>query len=499
MRLRRPIVVLACYLVCCSGIGKPTTSADEPNSPIRVRFDAIHSHTWIESLPQPGINQYHLLAGPSRAAQALVAMGWQVDVQLSAWDAESLGSLDLVVLNLVSADRPALRVSEIAALRDFVQAGAGLIIITDHTNCYFHNHALEPLFDQLELNLSNATACERPPYTLGQASGWILIDSFRDHPIVSGIRHLGFQTAGTVDERFAVAWTSPASWADRGSVPMYGEGKDMGFTGDFHQQPDEPSGPLPVLAAKKFGAGRIVVLGDQNAIGGLFLNYADNRRLWLQSARWAAGSSSEPALELARGLAPDSGRSLVWCVEPLADHDFYWGSSDRQDHYHAFALLNKFADARASDVCPSDAHWMIVPSERLLQQEHWRIEVRKFLEQPGKHAVIWLDDGNSNPADWIPGVLEAAPSASAVPSESVEASASVESESIRSWTKTNGSTLDLWKNTKHWTNRELLGPEASRNDADDRREEAMVDPLWKRGLKRVKSFAQTIDWPRDEP
>jgi DNA-binding transcriptional LysR family regulator len=127
------------------------TRAQDPDPPIRVRFDAMHSHTWIETLPQPGLNQYHLLAGPSRAAQTLAAMGWQVDVQLEAWDAASLASLDLVVLNLVSADRPAFRVSEIAALREFVQRGAGLIIITDHTNCYFHNHALEPLFDQLDL------------------------------------------------------------------------------------------------------------------------------------------------------------------------------------------------------------------------------------------------------------------------------------------------------------------------------------------------------------
>jgi hypothetical protein len=45
----------------------------------------------------------------------------------------------------------------------------------------------------------------------------------------------------------------------------------------------------------------------------------------------------------------------------------------------------------------------------------------------------------------------------------------------------------------------LLGPEASRNDADVRLEEAMIDPLWERGLKRVKSLEQTIDWPHDEP
>ena len=456
--------------------------ADDLNRSVRVRFDAAHSHTWIESPPQPGLNQYHLLAGPSRAAQALVAMGWGVDVQLGAWDESSLNKIDLVVLNLVSADRPAFRVSEILAIVDFVRKGGGLIVITDHTNCYFHNHVLEALFDQLDLKLTNETACETPPGALSQGAGWILVDAFGDHPMVKGIEHVGIQTGGTVDERFGVAWTSRTSWGDVGRIPMYGEGKGMGFLGNFQKDPEERQGPLPVVAAKEFGAGRIVVIGDQNAIGGFFLNYADNRRLWLQSALWASGQKEQIEASLANGLAGESGRSLIWCVEPMSEHPFYWGSTDRGGYYHAFGLLNKHADARATDRDLIDAKWMVVPSDRLMQKDRWRIKTREFLKQPNKHAVVWMDQGQIPEQDWVGGLLQG------------KTTTMLETEMMRIYTCEDGSTLQLWKQAQRWSNGELLGPEATRNDEDYRREEALLDPMWKLGLKRMKAFHETIDW-----
>ncbi|MFN5273065.1 MAG: hypothetical protein ACK5E3_07675, partial [Planctomycetota bacterium] len=166
-----PVVVCYVILAACGR----STHAYQDSPILQVRFDAYHSHTWIESIPQPGFNQYHLLSSPSRAAQALVAMGCQVDVQLKPWDEISLRNINLVVLNLVSADRPAFRVSEIEAISDFVQRGGGMILITDHTNCYFHNHALEALCDRLDIKLTSQTACEMPPQTLAQGAGWILV------------------------------------------------------------------------------------------------------------------------------------------------------------------------------------------------------------------------------------------------------------------------------------------------------------------------------------
>lgn len=457
----------------------------DPQPPIRVRFDAAHSHTWIESVPQPGINQYHLLASPSRAAQALVAMGCKVDVQLTTWDSEALKDVDLLVLNLVSADRPAFLVSEISAIRDYVRGGGGLILITDHTNCYFHNQVLEPLCQQLDIKLSQHTACEQPPRTLAQGSGWILVDSFREHPIAQDVEFLGLQTGGTVDDRYGIAWTSPMAWADNARVPMYGEGKDMSFTGNFHRDPDEALGPIPVLAAKEFEKGRIVVLGDQNAIGGLFLNYADNRRLWLQSALWASGKNTDSLQRLEKGLAAEPDRTLVWCVEPLAELDFYWGSTDREEYYHAFGLLNKHADARATHRDLMQAEWMIIPSNALMSQSHWISTTKEFLEQADKNAVVLVADTESNFEEWIAQLLKE------------KKYTVIDSDIGRTYTLENRSSIHLWKHAKRWVNRQLLGPEATRNDTDYRWEEALLSPMRKYGLKTVQSFEASVNWPEE--
>lgn len=472
-------------LQACIGTTILAQTPDAKTS-LRIRFDAVHSHTWIESMPQPGINQYHLLASPSRAAQALVSMGCQVDVQLTPWNTDSLRDIDLIVLNLVSADRPAFLISEIHAITDYVRNGGGMILITDHTNCYFHNHVLEPLCDQLDLTLSSHTACEQPPRTLAQGSGWILVESFGDHPIVRNVEQVGLQTAGTVDNRFGVAWTSNFAWADLGRVPMYGEGKDMAFTGNFHKDPDETSGPLSVVAAKEFDKGRIVVFGDQNAIGGFFLNYADNRRLWLQSAFWAAGLSKDDTQErVAQALRGETDRTLIWCVEPLSDHDYYWGSTDLDDFYHAFALLNKHADARATPNDLMEADWMLIPTDRMLLNAKWQAKARRFIEQENKHVVVFLSDPQSN-ADALTLELLAGLKHTVI-----------ESDLGRTYSLENLTTIHTWKNTKRWSNRQLLGPEATRNDTDYRWEEALLSPMWELGLKRVQSFEASVNWPEE--
>jgi hypothetical protein len=474
-------------LLCLSILAtcEKSTLAYQDAPIFHVRFDAYHSHTWIESPPQPGINQYHLLSSPSRAAQALEAMGCQVDVQLKPWDEDSLNTTQLVVLNLASADKPALRVPEIEAIVSFVHRGGGLILMTDHTNCYFHNHALEALCDRLDIQLTSQTACERPPRTLAQGSGWIVVESFRNHPILNQIKHLGVQTGGTVDSRYGIAWTSPTSWGDEAHVPMYGEGKNLGFLGNFFQDPNEPDGPVPIVAAKEFGAGRIVVISDQNAIGGFFLNYADNRRLWLQSSLWASGATEDPEPRIQKGLETESNRTLIWCVEPLEDHDFYWGSTDPDEYYHAFGLLNKHADARATQDDLMHASWMIIPSDQLVEKTYWQTKIRSFIEQPQKHVAILLSHGQIPSDDRWSGLLDSM------------AFTVTESDAYRIYSLPNQSSLQIWKQSKRWTNRELLSPEKSRNDADYRREEAMLSPMWKLGLKKVRSFEESIHWPED--
>ena len=125
---------------------------------------------------------------------------------------------------------------------------------------------------------------------------------------------------------------------------------------------------------------------------------------------------------------------------------------------------------------------MVVPSDRLMQKDRWRIKTREFLKQPNKHAVVWMDQGQIPEQDWVGGLLQG------------KTTTMLETEMMRIYTCEDGSTLQLWKQAQRWSNGELLGPEATRNDEDYRREEALLDPMWKLGLKRMKAFHETIDW-----
>jgi hypothetical protein len=456
--------------------------------PVRVLVDAYHAHTWIETLPRPGLTDYHLLHGPARAVAALTAMGYQCDVQIEPWSDAALNQTELVVINLVSADRPPFLVEEIEALMRFLRRGGGAVIVTDHTNCYFHNHVLGAWFHELDLELHHDLACERPPLTLSDGNAWLNIESLSDHPVVRGLRNVGLLSGGTVDERFGIAWTSPQSWADDARIPAFGEGASPGFFGDYRQQPAERRGPLAVVAAKPIGQGRVVVIADQNCIGGIFLNYADNRRLWLQSCVWAAGG--EEALsdtsKIDRGMAGESERSQVWCLEPLSEHRYRWSELANDGFFHAFAMLNKHADARATDRAMMDAGWMIVPETELITRDAWRRLVLEFLAQPDRHVLVLGHETDAatmetwSQAAGLIAVDEALPNG------------------IRKrYRSTSGSQLH-WSDARDaWSNKAMPDPGVASAEEEERSDAGVLQWMHALGFRRVPSVSDAVLWPED--
>jgi hypothetical protein len=466
------------------------TSSHPTTRQPRARFDAIHSHTWIDTLPTPGLNDYHLLSSPSRAASTLRSLGWQIDLQLAPWSRESLTDVDLIVLNLVSADLPPFLVSEIEAIEAFLRDGGGMIVITDHTNCYFHHHVLGALFAKLDITLANETACERVPMKLASGNGWIRIESFSDHPIVQGIRTLGIQTGGITDSRFGIAWTSPQGWGDLGRVPKYGEGQDVGFFGDFQQQPHERVGPLPVLSAKSIDKGRIVLIADQNAVGNMFIGYADNRLMWIQAAYWASSQKRPQADEIQSGFAPDPDRTLIWCFEPISQHKSYWGSTDADRNYHAFGLLSKHADPRATDQAITDAAWMIVPDPSIFDDPSYLKTIEGFLADP-KHQMLVLQPNPLATPNTPPNSLEWLQYFEIDQNDQV-----VEVKEIRSWKTKSGSKIHVLPKSD-WENRAIATPYKIRSDEDETRDLQRMEFLWRQGMSRIGSLDAQFNIPKD--
>lgn len=319
----------------------------EGRAPILV--DSIHAHNYLKTGLEPGNYNYHSLYAYRRAFESLADRGFAYEEATDGQiDAARLAGRKMLFLNLVSADRPPFLMPEIAAIRDFVAGGGGLFVVTDHSNCYFHAHVLRPLFTELGLVTHTDTACEVPPHILGRGNGWITISRFEPHPVTRGLHEIAMQSGGRVDRRWAVALTSDEAWADRWQTEDYGHGDFPGYYGNWEQDPDEEAGPLGIVAAKDFGRGRIVVTADQNMLGDVFLNYADNYRLWLNSAAWLLG---EPSMADAKPyIARRSPRVLLF-----EDYEnALFGGSHDIGYHHALVLISRhywtFTTSRLADV-----------------------------------------------------------------------------------------------------------------------------------------------------
>ena len=335
--------------VGCPGAELAAGRLAPPPRPVLV--DAVHANDLSPYGLCAGEHDYHRLHGYRRALEYLAYRGVPVEYHRQGKiDSRRLGSCGLLFINLVSAERPPFLVGEIEAIRRFVAEGGALLVITDHTNVYYHAYRLMPLLEQLGLESFTDAACDVPPWTLGAGSGWIAVERLADHPVTRGLQCIALQTGGCVDPRWAVAWTSEHSWADAWTVPRFGENAVPGFCGNFRRDPGERPGPLGVVLARTFGRGRIVVAGDHNMFGDVFLLYADNYRLWLQAVAWLLDA---PVLA-------DSGPFRQWKSPRLLLYEDYrraaWGADDGGGCHFAFVLLGRhfwtFANSRLKE--PSD-------------------------------------------------------------------------------------------------------------------------------------------------
>jgi len=328
----------------------------EPGMGQGVLIDAIHANDFSTVGLQPGVYEYPKIIGHRIAMEYLRSRGIRCDRATEGrLNARRLAPYRMLFVPLVSAERPPLLVSEIAAIKSFVASGGSLFVVTDHTNVYFHSHLLQPLFAELGIASFTDAACEAGPRKLGQGAGWISIVRFSPHPVTSGLECIAFQTGGCVDPRFAVAWTSEHSWADAWRAGLFGEENGPGFCGNFVRDPGERAGPLGVVLAKTFGSGRIVVVGDQNMLGDAFINYADNYRLWLNAAAWLLGHATlgEPA--------PYQN----WKRPRIVVYERYdraaVGVSEPAGCYHAWALLCRRYWTFANDRVAEPADLIVFP------------------------------------------------------------------------------------------------------------------------------------------
>jgi hypothetical protein len=330
-------LLLALLITGGGSASTPSASYGTANQAgIRVLVDSIHAHNALRLPAGADPFAYHNVYGFRRVFDYLRSQGVKVDeVSTGRLDPEKLASYRMLFINLVSADLPPFRVSEILAIKRFVESGGSLLVITDHSNCYYHAYKLTPLLEELGIEGRTETACEQPPATLGDGNAWITISRFASHPVTKGLRTIAMQTAGTVDDRYAVAKISDRSWGDQWQHHPYGEDDSQSFYGNWRKDRGERSGPLGVVLARNFALGRIVIVADQNMFGDPFINYADNYRLWLNSVAWLTG---EP--HLARVQPYEWWRApRVMAYEKYSDAAF--GNGGSGGYYSLFVWLGR--------------------------------------------------------------------------------------------------------------------------------------------------------------
>ena len=353
---RAATVLLAMLsIVGCAGEPLQIDPAPPLSKPLRILVDSIHAHNNLAPLPPADSYGYHRYMTYERGFAYLKSRGVEVnEIKSGRITADALRGQSMLFINLVTPELPPFRRGEVDAIRAFVEAGGGLLLITDHSNCYYHNHKLIPLLDELGIETHNETACDRGESAMGGNPGWVSITRFTEHPLTRGLRRIVYQTGGTVDERGAVARLSPAGWGDLWQWHPYMEGDEPGLYGDWAQQPGERSGELGVLYAKELGKGRIVIVPDQNCFANFFLNYADNYRLFLNAFAWCG---NEPLL--AEAAVYERWRTpRILAYEHPARPVF--GLKGPAGLYHVFDYLTREHSIFATDDLSGDAHAIVL-------------------------------------------------------------------------------------------------------------------------------------------
>lgn len=326
-----------------------------PNAQVagRVLLDSYHAHNFLHRGLRPKEYSYHCYSALRRAVDLLKRRGCEItELLVGPITEKQLENVDLYILNLPSMDRPPLLVEEVIALENFVRGGGGIVFITDHSNCYYHQYSLLPLWHALGLIPTFETVCVRSK--IGRLShagnGWVLLRDFVNHPVTEDLRQIAFQTGGRVVGQGAVAFTEADAWADAGATPLYGQG-DVGLYGDMQFSASEPSGRQAMVLARRIAQGRVVVIADQNGIGDAAIAYADNWKLWLNACRWAGGMDYRSPARL------DAEWQVV-CYEPLSlEQDragesdsgqpnetsrlYDWGAQDVDQYHNLWVWMNR--------------------------------------------------------------------------------------------------------------------------------------------------------------
>jgi hypothetical protein len=290
-----------------AGKGRPAGKHVDPDFDARIAkpaFEKVHPRVLIDEAH----HNFHTAKGRYKPFADLIANdGYQVAPNAKKFAKDVLETCDvLVIANALAAEagrlgdpamaQPAFTDAECDAVRDWVQAGGNLLLITDH---YPFGWAARDLAKRFGVAVTKAYTldpahAERDPSRLIFSRENALL---RDHPITRG------RDKSERIER-VLTFTGQSLQGPEGSVAflqLSGTAVDV----TFPDNKQVPAGGRAQGLALTYGKGRVVVLGEANQVTallafpsqepmGMNVPGIDNRQLALNIMHWLSGLLGEP-------------------------------------------------------------------------------------------------------------------------------------------------------------------------------------------------------------
>lgn len=161
---------------------------------------------------------------------------------------------------------------EISALKRFVENG-GNLLITVHVNFF-----VQELLDEFGFLITGSPVSESENTFHDNDKDFIAKD-FRKHPVSVGIDSVAFMGAYGIkakeDNAAEIVFTSDNAWVD--------------LNENGTKDKDDFSGKLCLVAAKEFGKGKVVVVGDDAVFSNMLISSSGNKQLLQNIAEWFIG------------------------------------------------------------------------------------------------------------------------------------------------------------------------------------------------------------------
>jgi hypothetical protein len=212
-------------------------------------------------------------AGPldlSALAGSFVGAGCTVHTTMQPLDAGQLAGRDVLIIS--GAFRP-LTPAELAAVKDFLEAGGSLAVML---------HIAPPLaglLDLLQVDYANGILHDHQHAISGNSQNFKVVE-LAAHPLTESAEPFSvygtWALRGLAPSVAVVAGSSPQGWVD--------------LNHDDRLTPGDAVGSFGVLAAGTVGRGRFVVCGDDALFQNRFFD-AGNRRLAERLVAWLVGAS----------------------------------------------------------------------------------------------------------------------------------------------------------------------------------------------------------------